>query len=248
MDAIGYGRQFAGIYDEIFPAGPVADQTAAWLADLHLGEGLPTLELGVGTGRIALPLSERVGEVVGVDASPDMLNVLRRALAVMPRPVVPVPADIRQYEDERRYGLVYCVCGTLSMLLNPADQQRVIEICASMLAPDAALVIETHNPSAVEAMHEGRVRDTFFTPYPDSGAGLLTHSIVDVNNRVWSLSHVWFEGSSSRIVHEISRLTTPEDIDAYANRAGLQLEARYGDWFGTPFIGAEPMQVSLYRR
>ena len=105
--AVSYGRQFADFYDRLFPPGAGAEATAAWLAALHPRDGAPALELGIGTGRIALPLAERVGEVVGVDASPDMLDVLRDELDRRPLPIEPVLADIRDYDDDRRYGLVY---------------------------------------------------------------------------------------------------------------------------------------------
>jgi SAM-dependent methyltransferase len=245
--AIAYGQQFADFYDRLFPPGAEAEQTAQRLAELHPGDGSGALELGVGTGRIALPLAERVGEVVGVDASPEMLDVLREALASRALPVTPVLDDIRDYEDDRRYGLVYCVCGTLSMILDDAGQQRVLEAGARALAPGAALVVETHNPAGVEAMHEGRRRDSFFVPYPGRDTGLLSYSSLDPAGRLWQLSHIWIEDGRSRVASEVSRLTTPEEIDAYAEAAGLRLEARFGDWRGTPFAGAEPTVVCVYR-
>jgi SAM-dependent methyltransferase len=245
--AIDYGRQFAGFYDRLFPPGDAAEQTAARLAELHPGDGSPALELGVGTGRIALPLSERTGEVVGVDLSRDMLDVLRAALERAPRPVTPVRGDIRDHDDGRRYGLVYCVCATLSMVLDEAGQRRVLEACARAAAPGAAVVIETHNPSGVEAMHDGRARETFFVPYPGQDTGLLSHSTLDRQHRLWQLSHVWFEDGRSRVASEVSRLTTPEEIDAYATGAGLRPEARYGDWQGAPLTGPAPTMVCVYR-
>ena len=247
VQAIAYGRQFAGFYDRIFRAGHAAERTAAWLADLHQGGGTPALELGVGTGRIALPLAERTGEVVGVDLSPDMLDRLRDALARAPRPVTPVEADIRGYRDGRRYGLVYCVCGTLSMVLDPAGQQQVLETCASAVAPGGAVVIETHNPAGVEAMHEGRTRDSFFVPYPGRDTGLLSYSTIDPDRRLWQLSHIWFEDGRSRVATETSRLTPTEEIDTYATQAGLHPEARYGDWQGSPLTDVAPMMVCVYR-
>jgi SAM-dependent methyltransferase len=245
--AAAYGRQFADFYDRIFPPGPGAEATADWLAALHPRDGSPALELGVGTGRIALPLAERIGEIVGVDASPDMLDVLRDELDRRPLPVEPVLADIRDYEDERRYGLVYCVCGTLSMVLDEAGQQRVLETCARAVAPGGAVVIETHNPGGVEAMHEGRRRDSFFVPYPGSDTGLLSYSTIDPASRLWQLSHIWFEEGRARVANELSRLTTPREIDAYAEAAGLRPETRQGDWTGTPFRGAEPTVICVYR-
>jgi SAM-dependent methyltransferase len=244
VTAVDYGRSFAGFYDRIFPPGEGAEQTAALLARLHSGDGLPALELGVGTGRIALPLAERIGEVVGVDLSGDMLDVLR---ARAPRAVTAVHADMRTYADDRRYGLVYCVCGTLSMVLDEAGQKQVLQTCAKALAPGGAVVVETHNPAYVEAIHDGRPRDSFFVPYPGGDSGLLTYSNLDPRGRVWQLSHIWFEDGGAQVASETSRLTTPEEVDAYAGRAGLRLESRHGDWTGAPFTGTEPMFVSVYR-
>jgi SAM-dependent methyltransferase len=243
----GYGRQFADFYDRLFPGGPFVAPTIDRLAELHPGGGLPTLELGVGTGRIALPLSDLVGDVVGVDSSPEMLERLGAALAERPRPVTAVHGDIRDHADGRRYGLVYCVCGTLSMILDPADQQRVLDVAARHLAPGGVVVVETHNPAFAELLNQGRPRDSFFVPYPAPDTGLLSFSSIDAESRLWHLSHIWIEGGRARIAQELSRLTTPEETDAYASAAGLTLVERHGDWLGTPFTPEHPMVVSVYR-
>ena len=247
MSATGladYGRQFAGVYDRIFPPGPGAEQTAAWLAGRHPGGG--ALELGVGTGRIALPLAARTGPVTGVDLSPEMLASLRAAVAHRRLPVTAVQADIRDYDDGRRYGLVYCVCGTLSMVLGVADQQRVLDTCARALAPGGVVVIETHNPAAVEALHGGRRHASFFVPYPGRDTGLRTRSTLDERRRRWELSHIWCEGERSHAAAERSRLTSPAEIDGYAERAGLRLVARRGDWRDSPCAGTEPTVECVY--
>ncbi|MBU2666319.1 class I SAM-dependent methyltransferase [Actinoplanes bogorensis] len=248
MTDLGYGRQFADFYDRIFPGGPAAEPAVAYLADLHPGDGRSTLELGVGTGRIALPLADRVGEIVGVDSSPEMLDVLRAALKDQPRPVTPVDGDIRDWADHRSYGLVYCICGTLSMLLDPAEQQQTITAAAARLDPGGTLVVETHNPDfAVHVINQGRARDSYLIPYPGRDTGLLSYSTIDVANRIWQLTHLWIEDGRSRIASEVSRLTTAEEVDAYAENAGLILAARHSDWFGNEFTGVEPMYVSVYR-
>ena len=242
--AVGYGRQFAGFYDRLFPGGAAAEPVVDRLAALRPDAGRPALELGVGTGRIALPLAARSGPVVGVDASPDMLERLAPDAGVEP-----VLADIRGYDDGRAHDLVYCVCGTLSMVLEPDGQAAVLEACARACAPGAAVVVETHDPAAVAAMHEGRTRESFFTPYPEPGTGLLSHSTLDAAAGLWQLAHVWFEGDgTSRVATELSRLTTPDEVDGYARAAGLEPEARWGTWAATPHTGADPTFVSVFRR
>ena len=243
--AVRYGEQFASFYDRLFPGGAAAEATVARLAELRLPDGSPALELGVGTGRIAVPLAERSGPVVGVDGSPDMLARLREAGAA---DVTAVEADIVGFDDGHAYGLVYCICGTLSMVLEPDAQRAVLAACARAAAPGAAVVIETHHPDAVDAMHEGRSRDSFFTPYPGPDTGLLSHSTLDRRARLWQLAHVWFEEGRSRIASETSRLTTPDEVEDLATAAGLVPELRWGSWAGAPLTGAEPTYVSVFRR
>lgn len=242
----GYGRVFADFYDRLFPRDAGAEQTARTLAEWHPGGR--ALELGVGTGRIALPLARRTGEVVGVDSSPEMLERLRAAIgeAAPPTPPVsPVHGDIRCWADGTAYGLVYCVCATLSMLLDPAEQRAAIATAVRHLAPGGTLVVETHNPAFVRALHEGRTHATWFAPYPEPGTGLQTYSTL-VGGDVWHASHLWHEGGTVRVGSELSRLTTPDEVDAYAVAAGLVPVSRHGDWAGTAFTDGSPLQINRY--
>jgi SAM-dependent methyltransferase len=246
VDDIGYGRQFEGFYDRIFPRDASADLAAAKLASIHPGGG--TLEFGAGTGRIAIPLAALAGEVVAVDSSPEMLDQLRRNVKESDAAVTPVHGDIRTYTDEERYGLVYCVCATLSMILDPAEQQEVIHRAAERLAPGGKLVVETHNKDGVLALHEGKRRTSFFVPYPEPDTGLLTYSTLSPDNRLWQASHVWFDNGSSHTGTELSKLTSPGEVDGFAAEAGLEPVSRATDWQDTPYAEAGPMFVAVYTK
>ncbi len=102
-----YGREFQACYDRIFRKDSYAARAAQELADWHPDRRLGTLELGVGTGRIALPLSCHVGTVVGVDSSSELLEQLGCELRDQSAPIVPIHGDIRSYADGERYGLIY---------------------------------------------------------------------------------------------------------------------------------------------
>ncbi len=230
IDDIGYGRQFDSWYHRLFPDDASVVAEVERLDSLHPDPAWGTVEFGVGNGRIALPLSRRVGPITGIDSSPEMLGVLRRDLTD-DTPVEAVHADIRTYTADHTVGLVYCVCATLSMLLTPEEQQQAVQRAADLLAPGGRLVIETHNKAAVVALHEGRSRATYFTPYPEPGTGLQSHSVLLPEGSLWHLSHVWYESDgTTRVGTEVSRLTTPEEMDAYARAAGLEPETRLGDW------------------
>ncbi|MGW8777303.1 class I SAM-dependent methyltransferase [Streptomyces sp. NPDC055796] len=247
VEDIGYGRQFEGWYDRLFPRDESAAATAARLAALHPGPASGTVEFGVGTGRIALPLARALGApVTGLDSSPEMLAALSSAGEADAR-VEAVLADIRTYTCDRTVGLVYCVCATLSMLLTPEDQARAVARAAELLAPGGRFVVETHNKPAVIAAHEGRTRASYFVPYPEPGTGLQTHSTLLPENDLWHCAHIWFESDgTSRVGTELSRLTTPDEVDGHARAAGLVPESRSADWRGTPYDERAPMFVATY--
>ncbi|MFI1307640.1 class I SAM-dependent methyltransferase [Streptomyces sioyaensis] len=247
LGTIAYGRQFADFYDQVFPKDESADRTATALAALVKEDGT-ALELGVGTGRIAIPLAQRIGSVVGVDSSPEMLDVLRRDVAQSTAHVVPVHADLCGYVDESEYALVYSVCGTLSMLLDAEQQRQAVRHAADRLAPGGHLVIETHHAAAVLALANGDRTATFFVPYPEPDTGLLTSWTFDTEASLWQASHIWFDHGTVRIGTELSRLTSPEEIGSYTAEAGLEPVGCHADWRGSPFTEKSPMFVGIYRK
>ena len=241
-----YEDGFPAFYDKLFTAGET-ELAVAWLAAAHPGSGDPTLELGVGTGRIAIPLAERAGEVVGVDGSPSMLAVLRRRLEQRPAPVTPVHADIRTFAPERRYALVICLLGTLSTVLEPDDQRAVLRTCAGAVLAGGTVVIETHNAARILAAHAGAKQAAWTTPYPDHDAVLETTSSLDSSTQIWRLDHVWREPGACLQATETTRLTTAEEIEAYAMSAGLRPAGRLSGWGGGSFAGDEPMVICVLR-
>ena len=177
-----------------------------------------------------------------------MLDALRAALDG-DTSVEPVHADIRTYTADRTVGLVYCVCGTFSMLLTADEQQQVFQRAADLLVPGGRFIVETHNKPGVLSLHEGRKRATYFTPYPEPGTGLQTYSVLLPEQGLWHCSNVWFEADgTTRVGTEVSRLTAPDEADAYARAAGLEPESRIGSWHenGEPYTEQSPMFISTY--
>jgi SAM-dependent methyltransferase len=246
VDDIGYGRQFGAFYDRIFPGGAYTEPTVKKLAALHPSPGERALELGVGTGRVAIPLARDSFPVTGVDSSPEMLDQLSTKAKEAGADVDAVHGDIRTYSDDATYSLVYCVCATFSMILDAEEQASVIRHAAERLAPGGTLVVETSNPGGVRALHEGQQRTSYFIPYPEPNTGLLTYSTVFEDKKLWHASHIWFEDGKSSVGSELARLTTPDEVDAYADAAGLKPVSRWADWEETAYAEDSPMFVSTY--
>ncbi|MEU4896055.1 class I SAM-dependent methyltransferase [Streptomyces sp. NPDC044780] len=244
---IGYGKQFEGWYDRIFRDGGMTRAAVDALAGFHPEPSWGTLEFGVGTGRIALPLSRRVGPVTGVDSSPQMLAALQKKADE--GEVIAELGDIRAYRGGRQYGLVYCVCSTLSLILDPKEQRDVIARAAEHLRPGGRLLVETHNRPGVEALHQGLARTTLFLPYPEPDTGIQLNATLLGDNRIWQVSTILFESDGShRIGTETTRLLTPDEVDVHARDCGLRPEGHYSDWRRNAYVPAAGVFVASYAK
>lgn len=137
-----YGNSCAEFYDEIYaPAARVAIDRLASLAG-----GGAVLEAGIGTGRYALPLAARGIAVHGIDASPAMLDVLRRKAGNLS--IATTLGDFSTIPMRTTYRLVVCLTNTLALLPGAARQSQAIAHFAAALDDDGAVLIETtHAPN-----------------------------------------------------------------------------------------------------
>ena len=141
-DAATYGDRMADVYDGWFAVPLDTQDTVALLSDLA-GAG-PVLELGIGTGRIALPLAQRGHEVHGVDASEAMVEKLRSKAGGEDIPVT--IGDFAEVDVEGAFSLVYVVFNTFFALLSQEDQVRCFSSVARRLREGGVFVIEAFVP------------------------------------------------------------------------------------------------------
>jgi len=137
-----YGERAADRYDEWHRDLPGLDDCVECLAELA-GPG-PVLELGVGTGRVALPLVQRGLGVDGIDASPAMLAKLR-AKPGGDRVRVTV-GDMAEVGVDASYSLVFVVFNTLFALVSQDEQVRCFANVAGRLAEGGVFVVEAFVP------------------------------------------------------------------------------------------------------
>lgn len=239
-----YGDRFADVYDDWYGHVTDADACTARLASL-VGEagGGPVLELGVGSGRLALPLAARGVEVHGVDASERMLDLLRaKPSASLVRAV---RADMSHLPaDGIRYAVVFVAFNTFFNLPTEEDQLRCMRGVAARLRPLGRFVLEAFVP-----------RD----PKDVAGAGsvvprrisadevVLAVTTVDPRAQTISGSHVHLRDTGMTLRPWHLRYATPDQLDDLAERAGLVLDWRCAGWSGEPFDGDSDLHVSAYR-
>ncbi|MGI9119072.1 MAG: class I SAM-dependent DNA methyltransferase [Acidimicrobiales bacterium] len=242
FDTSTYGESFADVYDEWY--GDAGEVEAVVDALVALAGAGPVLELGIGTGRLALPLARRGFEVHGIDASPAMVARLGAkpggaALAVTVADFADVAVEV-----PGGFGLVLAAYNTLFNLTSADAQRRCLANVARCLRPGGALVVEAFVPSTE----------------PDSATGDVTASAVEAGRVVLQVTRrhpatQTVDGSVVSITEGGIRLrpwhiryAPPDEIDAMAAAAGLELTDRWSGWQGQPFGAESTNHVSVYRR
>jgi len=258
-DPARYGDAFADVYDEWY--GDLFDTDAAVEALAALAGPGPVVELGVGTGRLAIPLAQRGLTVIGVDGSQSMLDrlaakpggarvhALRSDMADLfgtaeaATGAPPAGAGPRLGPDaEGAFRLVFAAYNTFFNLDTEASQQRCLDQCARLLAPGAGLAIEAFVPT------EGDVpRTSLDVRTVTLDAVVLTATEHDPDHQLITGQHVELTDAGVRLRPWSVRYLTPTQLDALAAKAGLSLAERWGGWDGRPFDDECDTHVSVYR-
>jgi SAM-dependent methyltransferase len=231
-----FGAAGAADYDDS-PRGD-EEQTVAFLA-AHAGSG-PALELAIGTGRIALPLTARGVRVDGVDLSPEMVAQLRSKPGGADLRVL--IGDMADPPVEGQYPLVYLVFNTLFNLLTQDDQVRCFQGAAHHLTEDGVFVVEGFTPGYLH-----RLRDD---QYVDAERIEGTRVTLDVGRhdpvaQLLDESHIQLSAKEVRLFPIVCRYVWPSELDLMARIAGLRLRERWGGWQREPFTAASRNCVSV---
>jgi SAM-dependent methyltransferase len=243
-DAYGpetYGDRIAEIYDRwVDDAGIGAgtDDAVAFIAELA-GKG-PALELGIGTGRVAVPLVERGVEVHGVDASEQMVAVLRSKPGGAGIPVT--MGDFADVPVDGSFRLIYIPFNTFFALLTQEDQVRCFRSVAGHLTKDGAFLIEAFVPDLSRFDRGQRVQATIV----ESDRVLLDVSVHEPAAQVVVSTHVMTTESGTRLFPVRLRYAWPAELDLMARLAGMRLRERWGGWHREPFGDESFKHVSVY--
>ncbi len=235
-----YGAAFADVYDDWY--GDVSDVEATVERLRALAEGRAVVELGVGTGRLAIPLAAAGLTVFGVDASPEMMAVLA---SKQPRPsVVAVLADMARLPfGDGSVGLVFAAFNTFFNLGSGEQQSRGFAEAARVIGPGGRFVVEAFVPPLDQMPETGvSVRDES----PDSVT--VTSSRHDALDQTITGEHVVVTPDDVARRRWSLRYATPDQLDVMAAAAGLVVEWRASSWAREPFDEESDVHVSCYRR
>jgi len=239
-DASTYGERIADIYDHLPQVPRNAEAAVSFLASVA-GPG-PALELGIGTGRIALPLSARGLAVHGLDASPAMVAKLRAKPGGQRIPVT--LGDFADFALDVRFRLIYVVFNTFFGLLSQEAQVRCFACVADHLTPDGVFVIEAFvpDPTLFDRGQRVEVRTV------ETDVVYLATTVHDAAQQRSRSMHVVISGDGVRLYPVQIRYAWPAELDLMARLTGLRLRERWGGFGREPFTATSESHVSVYAR
>lgn len=235
-DEMTYGERIADIYDELYSD---YEEAAVDLLRELAGRGR-VLELGIGTGRVALPLAHRGVHVTGIDASEAMIEKLRAKRGGGGIEVV--QGNFVEIDLEGRFDLVYIVFNTFFGLQTQEEQVACFQSVAEHLTEEGVFLIEAFVPDLCRFDDDQTVRVV------DMSEGVVRLD-VSRHSRVGqqiSSQHVVLSEKGVRLYPVKVRYAWPSELDLMARLAGLRLKHRWGSWDKAAFTGESGKHLSVY--
>jgi len=234
-----YGDSFADVYDQWY--GDVSDIAATVEVMTELASGGSVLELGVGTGRLAIPLAMTGISVTGIDSS---LPMLERLKANDPGALVTaIEANMAELQVEVQFTAAFVAYNTIFNLTTAEEQQACFTAVAAALVPGGYFAVEAFVPDL-----SASVPDRAVTPTSLMGdSAVLTATIRDREAQVVTGQHIELRPDGTiRLRPWKIRYASTSELDAMAARAGFSVINRWNDWSRAPFADESLRHVTIY--
>jgi len=250
MDGYGpgtYGDRHAEVYDDWYgddggiAVSHIGSPEAVAEVIAGLANGGQVLELGVGTGRLALPVAAMGFDVTGLDASPAMLDVLRAKPGADRLTLIEGDMADPVGLDDASFSVVLIGFNTLFNLTSESAQTACVGHIARLLVPGGRFVMEAfvpdpgaHDGMSVRAVELDRV--------------VMDVTVTDLEEQLITGQRIEITEVGNRMFPYHLRYATPGQVDEMALSSGLELEDRWADWSRSKFSAESSHHVSVWRR
>jgi SAM-dependent methyltransferase len=244
-------ERLAALYDLDAPHGPSA--AVDWFRAIARRTGGPILELGCGTGRVAIPLARDGHEVVGLDRSPAMLARAEKHARRESTDLRLVEGDMRSFSFSEAFALIAIPANTF-LLLTPDERWSCLARVREHLAQTGLLAIDAFQPDPERiAGVDGGVREEWTRHDVETGREVTkfssTRSDVDLTKFRWWYEELDDDGRVVRLQREATlHFLYRREAELLFPAAGFDIEALHGDYDGTPVSAASPKLLVVARR
>ncbi len=241
MSRSGFDEWVAQRYERLWPELFDEELIAATVAILReLAGSRPALEFGVGTGRIAVPLSRAGIRVHGIELSPAMAARLRAQPGGSA--VVVTVGDFATARVGTDFGLVYLLRNTITNLTTQTAQVDAFRNAAHHLSSGGYFLIENYVP-ALRLLPPGQTTRVF-----TATATHLGYEDYDVAAQIAVSHHWWTVDGTTRRFSSNHRYVWPSELDLMAQLAGLTIRARWDGWHREPFTEQSSSHVTVWQK
>lgn len=235
-----YGAWNASVFDRIVELIGVPPPDAVVERLKELAHGGAALELGVGTGRVAIPLAAAGVDVTAIEISQEMIDRLESKPGS--ESVRVVKGDFADACSGSTFSVIYAVGHTFFSLLTQDEQVRCFENVAKCLALHGVFVIETWIPDPGQIAARTLINPVVVTP----DTLVLAIKYYDRARQLLIGHHLEFHNGKTAIYPEVVRYAAPTELDLMARIAGLRVRERHAGWNGEPFTAQSQFHVSVY--
>jgi SAM-dependent methyltransferase len=230
-------KSYEARWPELFEPAAI-DPVVAFLAGLA-GDGA-ALELGIGTGRVAIPLGRRGVPVHGIDLSPDMLAELRAKPGS--EDIGVTVGDFATTRVAGSFRLAYLLRNTIMNLTTQDAQVACFQNAAGHLEPGGCFVIEVVVPALQRLPPGETVRPFALTP------AHLGFEEYDVATQIAISHHYWMLDGRAETLSAPFRYVWPSELDLMARLAGMTLRERWSGWDRSAFTSDSTQHVSVWEK
>jgi len=230
-------QRYQLLWPELFDPA-FLDSSVNVLADLA-GSG-PALEFGIGTGRVALPLSRRGVRVHGIELSSAMVAQLQTQPGASD--IAVTIGDFATAKAPGAFTLVYLLRNTITNLTTLDEQVECFRNAAAHLQPGGCFVIENYIPE-LRRLPPGETRHVFTATAAHIGVG-----DYDFAAQVEVSQHWWLIEGELKTFSSPHRYVWPSELDLMARLAGMTLRARWTDWQRAPFTSDSRDHISVWEK
>jgi ubiquinone/menaquinone biosynthesis C-methylase UbiE len=197
------------------------------------------LDMGCGTGRLAVALAERGHRVTGADPSSGMMQVARS------RPgserVTWVDSDAKSLALETRFDLIVMTGNVFQVFLTDEEVRATLRTLRRHLAPGGRLAFETRNPLVEEWRGWTPALTREIIEVPGVGAVEVHYDIAEANGAfVTYETHYRFGPNDVAVGRDTLRFMSQEELAAFLAEAGFTEIAWFGDWDRSPLTATSP--------